>query len=299
MNTHGIKKLHGSAFAGLSFALMVCLYVIIAFVGQTILNVFDNEKDTLYFIVNSLFSVLAMEIVIRIANRDRHEVLALEHYFKKVSIKYVLYAVIFAVGMFLGFGFVNELVHNFLSSVGVEVHSSGLTVTTIPQLLLYSVFYGVIPAFEEEAFFRGLLRENLKSEKKWITILTLSLVFGIYHCSLVKFVYQFIFGLGLTIIAMKTGSVLPTMIAHLLNNVVIIILSYFNVQINFFSPITILIGLSSLFVFVILMINDYQQVKHETKDHDEKYNATDFWLPFGLFGVIICVVIAISGVVVH
>ncbi len=296
MNKHGIKDIHGARFAGLCFTMMIFVYILISFVGQTLLEIFDGKKDTVFYIVNSLFSVLSMEIVLKIVNHNRHEILSIEHYFKKSSFSDMGMGVVFAAGMFMGFGFLNQLIASGIISIGGKVESNALPLDTPVNLVLFTIFYALIPAVEEEAFFRGLLRENMHLKNKWLTAVAVGLSFGIYHGSVVKFVYQFLYGFGLTILAMKAGNVLPCVVAHFLNNFVILLLEFLGVTVDLFNPFIICSGIVLVGLFYLFIVVSERHAVHQKKDHHDKYRLVDFWWPFGVFGSIVCITLAVLGV---
>jgi uncharacterized protein len=93
--------------------------------------------------------------------------------------------------------------------------------------VLYSFFEGVFLApFCEEIIFRGYLLERM--HKKWGTKKAIGIsafIFGILHLG--GFVSSFIVGILFAIIRFKYQSLVPSMLAHMLNNIIVIGLKSF------------------------------------------------------------------------
>jgi hypothetical protein len=81
------------------------------------------------------------------------------------------------------------------------------------------------------------------------------------------------------------------MIAHFLNNFVILILEYLKINVNLANPILIVLGALSLVIFVTLCKNG---IKSLTKKEQAQGGVKAFCLPFGLFGTCVCVVLMLS-----
>ena len=55
-------------------------------------------------------------------------------------------------------------------------------------------------------------------------------LFSLYHANPVQTIYQFVCGLAFAFMAVKSGSILPTVLSHFLNNTMIILLTKFGVS---------------------------------------------------------------------
>ena len=81
--------------------------------------------------------------------------------------------------------------------------------------------FAVVPAVFEEFFFRGFLFSALRSAiSGWQTILATAILFGLFHEVLGpgRFLASASLGLVLGWVRLRTGSVLPCMVLHLLHN---------------------------------------------------------------------------------
>lgn len=77
----------------------------------------------------------------------------------------------------------------------------------------------LVPALLEEALFRGvLLRSVLSRCGRWPSILAVGVMFGLFHLDFYRWPILAVIGVLLTWIAVRTGSLWPSVAAHLANN---------------------------------------------------------------------------------
>jgi sodium transport system permease protein len=87
------------------------------------------------------------------------------------------------------------------------------------------------PAICEEALFRGPILRGLRSRLGSLSAaLVTGLLFGIFHVEISRILPTAVLGVLLSLIALQTGSILPAMLAHLLNNGVLVIQAYLGVD---------------------------------------------------------------------
>lgn len=82
----------------------------------------------------------------------------------------------------------------------------------------------LLPALCEEALFRGVLLRALAGVSGSAAVLITSLAFGAFHYSLYKFAPTALLGLVLGALALRSGSLWTSVIAHALNNSVVVVL---------------------------------------------------------------------------
>ena len=104
----------------------------------------------------------------------------------------------------------------------------------LPALLVIALF----PAIFEETLFRGILSRTTY-QRGWglySSALITGALFALFHGSPEQTVYQFVCGACFSLIALRSGSVFPTAVAHFLNNAVILILSSLGYQSSWNMP---------------------------------------------------------------
>ena len=89
--------------------------------------------------------------------------------------------------------------------------------------LRYFLALAVLPALCEELAFRGFILTGLRSRfRPWTAILLSSFLFALSHLNVFQFLPSFILGVVLGILAVRSSSVLPGMLFHLLHNAFVI-----------------------------------------------------------------------------
>jgi membrane protease YdiL (CAAX protease family) len=81
----------------------------------------------------------------------------------------------------------------------------------------------LLPAICEEIAFRGFILNGLRSRfHPWTAILLSSFLFALSHLNVFQFIPSFVLGVVLGLLAVRSSSVLPGMLFHLLHNTLVI-----------------------------------------------------------------------------
>ena len=271
-----------------AFFIMISLYVFSSIIASALLSLIKNELVNQ--IISLLVSPVSMAVVLifyhKTAKAKAKEILGA----KRFSPVYIFSAVLLSVAMFLGLGFINELIAKGLTILGLKASGVSLNIDRVYKVILYSILLAVLPAIVEETFFRGLILHSLRGAKIIPTVLTSALVFALYHGSATQLVYQFIFGCFLALLTIKSKSVIPAIISHFINNFAIIILTYFKVAVNLFNSYLIALGLICLFGFICICV-------FYDKPSQVKFNGTvkGFYSIYFVFATCICLIFIIGG----
>ena len=275
---------------GLSFAILMIGYILLAFFIQAVLLAFTDVNSTLYVAINSLVSPLAMLLVIlyQVKSKGRSiSVLSLNKFNKL----HLLTALLLSIGMFLGLGFVNLLFADFLGEIGLNVPSPTIPLNNPFELILFLITVALLPAVFEELFFRGILLNSLKGENLIARVFTVGLCFALYHCSVSQFVYQFIYGVAFCLLALVAKSVIPCIIAHFINNFSILLFTYLNIDVDLTNILFIVIGVVALMGYFLI---SYFGLKGQNQQVPKK-GVKLFYLPYGLFGIGICLIVLLGN----
>lgn len=93
----------------------------------------------------------------------------------------------------------------------------------LPALLVIAA----LPAFFEETLFRGIQVRALR-KSGWSTasvVLLSGALFSLFHVNPAQTVYQFVCGCLYALLAVRSGSPFPTMLAHFFNNALILVMT--------------------------------------------------------------------------
>ena len=141
---------------------------------------------------------------------------------------------VLTVGLFF---FLNAFL-NLMPESWIADYSDSSSFVTEGSLLLSLIAKGLCAPISEELTFRGLMLSRFnKALPKWVGILLSSVIFGLVHGQILWFVYATILGIILCLIAIRTNSILSTMIIHSLFNLGGILISYAEVPLT--PPIVI------------------------------------------------------------
>lgn len=95
-----------------------------------------------------------------------------------------------------------------------------------PSLAFALATIALAPAISEEVLFRGALLRGLASRLPAIAALLIAAaMFSAYHFNPVQMPATFTLGLVLGVLSLRAGSILPAVIAHGLNNAIVIIVA--------------------------------------------------------------------------
>lgn len=93
-----------------------------------------------------------------------------------------------------------------------------------PSLAAVVLAVALAPAVCEEVLFRGALLRGLASRiPPAVALVIASAMFSLYHWKPVQMLPTFTLGLVLGVLALRAGSILPSVIAHFLNNTMAIV----------------------------------------------------------------------------
>jgi sodium transport system permease protein len=111
------------------------------------------------------------------------------------------------------------------------------------------VLVAFTPAICEEALFRGPILRGLRSRASpAVAVVVTGLLFGVFHLELSRILPTALLGILLSLLALRSGSILPAMLAHFLNNASLVVLATFSLDekvSEVSTPITVLILLVS------------------------------------------------------
>ena len=113
----------------------------------------------------------------------------------------------------------------------------------------------VMPAIGEEFLFRGFLMGTLREKcRPWVAVIATTLIFAVYHMSLLKMFTISIIGLGFTVAAYMTGSIFVSMMMHFINNFTSVMISLYPEQVGKMFPALMKETLGVVEIVVITLI---------------------------------------------
>ncbi len=117
---------------------------------------------------------------------------------------------------------INAFVH-IMDSAGVTIPEADFSIKTpsTAAILFEFLYLCIIAPFIEETVYRGMILGALTKYGEFTAILLSSLCFGLMHGNIPQAVSAFGTGLMYACVAVGSGSILPSLIIHALNNTVV------------------------------------------------------------------------------
>lgn len=190
----------------------------------------------------------------------------------KCSPKYYLIAVMLIFGLLFSLSWIDGAVVEFFKLFGYKPREANSYFPNLSggRVVFAFIVIAVLPAVMEEALFRGVILNCCESTMGTIrTVFIVGFCFSLFHASPEQTVYQFIAGCVFAFIAVRSGSILPSVLMHFINNGLIVIFKacgMFDSSGNLIIPKTvnivlIVLGALSLIGGLIWLILDKKPVK--------------------------------------
>ena len=128
---------------------------------------------------------------------------------------------------------------NVVGGLIARLTGSGGEATALPaggtELALAYLTLCLLPAIGEELFFRGALQGLMRPCGSAAAIFAPALLFALLHLDLAQGITAFLGGLFLGWLAERTGSILPCMLLHLINNTI----AFADIYLQLYAPGTL------------------------------------------------------------
>ena len=279
------------SFSGLyyTFVVIFILAFSVAFsmFASSLATSTKQSSETLYVLLSFSISPLAIISATLLFTYLRGDSIVNICGWNKTQLKFYGIAFVAFVSVFFGLANVNTAFVEFLSKkFGYEASDISLPKYSVTNYLLVILTVCILPAVAEEVAMRGIVLRGIKCGNQILNALLGGALFSLFHMTPMQTPYQFAVGFVFSLIAIKSGSTIPTTIAHFLNNFAIVTIEYFcptlfAVQGGWMLALTIPATLC--FVAVIVMLVSIGENKQEYK----KEKLKNFCM-CALGGIFIC-----------
>lgn len=174
------------------------------------------------------------------------------------------------------------------SLVGVE-SAEPLTGSLFELLILHAL----LPAVLEEALFRYVPLSLIAPHSRRSAILISALLFAFAHCSVTQIPYAFFAGMIFAALDLACGSILPSVVLHLLNNVASVLWLWDVSAPVFRAPFVAIAAVLSVLsvASVVIFRTRYAKWSSFLFDKDDKIDTTrEVWI-----FVFVCLVLAVGA----
>lgn len=214
----------GAKAGGLSYTAAVFLNLIITLFVSIIIKIGALEGTEAELYLGLLTAPIAIAIVLTLAltvvKQPAKSLLPV-----KTHPKYYVIGLLIVFGALFSLSWLNDCVVKLFELMGYTRRQSFVPDVTGWKVVPVLLTVAVIPAFMEEILFRGILLNNSADELGTVRVILISgFCFSLYHGSVEQTVYQFIIGCLFGFLAVRSHSLGPVILAHFLNNAVIIVM---------------------------------------------------------------------------
>ena len=151
----------------------------------------------------------------------------------------------FCLPVFLGVANLANLAGALINRLTGSPATSEMLPSGGPELLMQFLALCVMPAIAEELLFRGAFQGLMRSCGSAAAIFAPALLFGVLHLDLAQGLTAFACGVFLGWLAERSGSILPGMLLHLVNNA----LAFLTIYLRYYAPAEVSFGVE---LFILL-----------------------------------------------
>ena len=277
--------------SGLAYSLAAVLPVVLSFVFLIVISACGltekagYETSEWYLYCSYILPQLSFAIVAVWYLRRTATPVSVVVKNQKCRPKYFLVAVALQVGL-LCLSELNALFLELLGKFGYE--DGGINLPSMDGFGFIGVLFAVavLPAVFEEITFRGVLLKGMRSFGVWGSVLLCGGLFSLYHQNPAQTLYQFCCGAAFALVAIRSGSVLPTVLSHFINNAAILVLTKYNIA-EFSTPV--FISVMSVSVLCLIASLGYLIFIDKTKpEREEDKRERKGFLVYALVGIALC-----------
>ena len=151
----------------------------------------------------------------------------------------------FCLPVFLGVANLANLAGALINRLTGSPANSEMLPSGGPELLMQFLALCVMPAIAEELLFRGAFQGLMRPCGSAAAIFAPALLFGVLHLDLAQGLTAFACGVFLGWLAERSGSILPGMLLHLVNNA----LAFLTIYLRYYAPAEVSFGVE---LFILL-----------------------------------------------
>lgn len=157
--------------------------------------------------------------------------------------------------------------------------------------IILCIYTMIVAPITEELLFRGIILTKLKRYGKTFAIIIVSLLFGLLHGNLSQTIPAFVMSLFLCQVTLKSGSIIPAISIHMINNAVA---QLSDVNNNFFQIFLDIIIAGIIISAIILIIKEYRGKERQKLE----YKIMDYFKNWAGIMILIFSILSILGSII-
>ncbi len=163
---------------------------------------------------------------------------------------------------------------NFLSEKGTIIPEADFSIDnpTVSAVAFEILYLLIVAPIAEEFVFRGIVLKTIAPYGKKLAIVVSAALFGLMHGNLTQFLGAFVCGIVFAAVDVKYGSIVPSIIVHMLNNSLPLISNIGNaVGSKVITVIYFVLLYSVLLIGVFVITRNMYSFKIQEDIHDLSY----------------------------
>ncbi len=281
--------------AGLTYSFSIVFYLLLSLIFSFVTGgIASAESKPIWYVYASYCIAPIALCVVAFGIKHKNKYTFKQIGYKKCHYKYFLLALGIVVGVLGSLSWVNVQFANLLEKLfGYKQPVSSLNMQVLggAKVLIALLVVCVLPAVFEETIFRGFILEGTKKLGTVLSIVFSGLLFSIYHMNPAQTIYQFVCGCIFSLLALRANSVLPAILAHFLNNALVIIF-YICFGENFVFPWYVIIVSALILIGCLVYLIGFD--KETNSKREEKISPL---FKMGAMGIFVCVVMWIAALI--
>lgn len=298
----------GGTLFTLATAIPLVISLIFSFVLiASKLNTTEFSQSAVYKYLSFGLSSVSLFVVLIYLTKKHNLDLPLAIGVKKCSGIYCLIAVALAFGALFGLGWINDWFISILKNAGYKLQDITLPKRHFGDYILCVVIVCFLPAVLEESIFRGLLLNGARKCGAVFAVIACGVLFSLYHKNPAQTLYQLIIGLTLTLLVIKSGSIIPSVIFHFINNLYVVTMYFLTPEgFTFDKMVQIILCVLGVIVYAICVLYLILKCKRPKEDVEldseyakisDKKQEIKFFLVFSAPGVVACLLIWVVNLI--
>ncbi len=259
--TAGICSFLMLLFGMLSMMFSFSISAVLLFLSKNNINVQYIIQGEFFNIVTGImpciiFDIIVITVGLKVNNiRIKRSIFSEEKYSKRIILE----------GMFSCGGII--LISSILNSIYTIITNIFNITTPAPDFsfpqnnylrIIYIIYVCILGPILEEILFRGIIFNTLKQNGIIAAGLFSSILFAMFHLNLVQFITPLLLGALLALLVVKTNSIIPSIIVHMFNNSMALILNFIiDIDKNLYIFLMLVYLLLGIIVFNIFIIKQY------------------------------------------
>ncbi len=230
---------------------LLCLIIFLMLVCLSLLQKFGllPLRNWGVMLVYGLIFFLPMLIYTKTRGRKAKEIMRL----KKVDVKYFPFILLMGISVCLICGLLNVFGYMLYGNQTTTDQPTALFDFSTQNPLVLLLTMVILPAVTEELLLRGIALSEYEHYGTLRAVLITSLIFALFHANPISMLSLFVAGLCYAVLTLLFNSVWPALIAHLMNNLAALLISYHKEYISYILDDAIFVIVVIVVVFLLLI----------------------------------------------